>query len=426
MKTIKIGLAGLGTVGSGVANLLLENREALRKRTGCDIILATVAEKDANKIKQANLPADVKIVSDALDLVKDSGLNILIELMGGLGIAKSFIEQAVASKRQVITANKALLAHHGAELFALAEKNGVTIRYEASVAGGIPVVQTLRESLAGNQISSIMGILNGTGNYILSEMTSSGSSFEAALKDAQEQGFAEADPSLDIDGHDTAHKLALLIRLAWGVEYPYDKLPVYGIRNMHKMDIDFARHFGFRIKLLGQARKVNGKIEAGVFPTLVNHTYLLARVGGAYNGIRIEGNGIGSLFLHGLGAGNLPTASAILADVAAVARNIHLNDTGFIETCAKAEIISPDEVESPWYLRFTVQDCSGVLRDLAGSLARENVSIAQAIQRSQHQDGVPLVFKTHVASALAIKKAVLHMQENKLLTAPPTCYRILE
>ena len=350
--TLNIGLAGLGTVGGGLVRLLSENAEEIRARSGCDFNLKAVAVRNPNR--KRDLPEGVRLTTDPMTLADDPDIDVVIELMGGIDTAKELITRSLAKGKQVVTANKALLAEEGESLFRLADEKGATLLYEASVAGGIPIVQgkqvvtankallaeegeslfrladekgatllyeasvaggipivqTLKESLTGNRITSLEGILNGTGNYILSEMTSKGVSFAPALAEAQEKGYAEADPTLDIDGFDTAHKLVLLIRLAWGVDYPYTKMPIEGIRNLDKMDIDFAREFGYRIKLLGRARMRDGKLEAGVFPTLVNHTYLLARVGGAYNAVRVEGNAVGSLFLHGLGAGSLPTASA--------------------------------------------------------------------------------------------------------------------
>jgi len=258
-------------------------------------------------------------------------------------------------------------------------------------------------------------------------MSSAGSSFEQALAEAQAAGYAEADPTLDIDGHDTAHKLILLIRLAWGMEYPYEQMPVAGIRSAQSIDIGFAREFNCQIKLIGLARMRGGRLEAGVHPALVNHGDLLSRVGGAYNALRIEGNAVGSLFLHGLGAGSLPTASAVIADLAAAARDKMAGIAGCARQAAVPPSFSPpDEAQAPWYLRFTVRDCPGVLRDLAGALAQEGVSIAQAIQKSGTQVGVPLVFKTHIASARAINQAVARMRESDVLLAPAVCYNILE
>jgi homoserine dehydrogenase len=429
--TLRIALAGFGTVGSGVVRLLQESADELARRTNCRIILKTIADLDLDKVRRAQLPPDVSLTTDAFSLAEDPSLDVVVELMGGLGAAKTLIEKTLGNGRQVVTANKALLAHAGTELFPLAHANGTLIRYEASVGGGIPVVQTLRESLAANRILSIMGILNGTANYILSEMSGKGSNFAEALAGAQAAGYAEADPTLDIDGHDTAHKLILLVRLAWGLDYPYESMLIRGIRSVQGIDIELAREFGYRLKLLGQAKLIDGRLEAFVYPTMIKyHAYLLARVEEAYNAIHIVGNGVGPLFLHGLGAGSLPTASAVLGDIAAAARDkvngIRPVFAPMPPSALTPGIAPPELAQTPWYLRFTVRDRPGVLRDLAGALARENVSIAQAIQKSLLPTGVPLVFKTHEASGQAIERAVKSMENDSLLLAPAVCYKILE
>ena len=422
--TLTLGLAGLGTVGGGLVRLLSENADELRARSGCDFRLKTVAVRDPNR--KRDLPEGVALTTDPLSLAEDPDIDVVIELMGGIDVPKRLIARSLENGKQVITANKALLAEEGASLFRLAEEKGSALLYEASVAGGVPIVQTLKESLTGNRIASLEGILNGTGNYILSEMTSKGVDFASALAEAQAKGYAEADPTLDIDGFDTAHKLVLLIRLAWGVNYPYTEMPITGIRDLNKMDIDFAREFGYRIKLLGRARMRDGRLEAGVFPTLVNHTYLLARVGGAYNAVRVEGNAVGSLFLHGLGAGSLPTASAVLGDLISVARGNNKLNSGFVQqVLPHADILSPEESRSTYYMRFMVKDDPGVLRDLSGALSDQGVSIAQALQKGQSEAGVPLVFMTHEASVSAVRTAIETRRESDSLLAPAICYRVM-
>jgi homoserine dehydrogenase len=345
----------------------------------------------------------------------------------------------------VVTANKALLAETGNRLFALAQEKNLYLGYEAAVCGAIPVVQTLRESLAANRVESLEGILNGTSNYILSEMSTKGVEFAEALKEAQELGYAEADPTLDIGGFDAAHKLALLIRLAFGVEYPYAELPVRGIQGVEQEDIISAREFGYRIKLLGHARLVGeslekgGRIEASVSPALVHETFLLARVGGAYNAVRIEGNAIGSVFLHGKGAGDLPTGSAVMADILAIAKGAKPNNTGFVMPPLPplARVVPPDEARSPYYVRLRVSDAPGVLRDVAGSLAENDVSIAQVIQKDKRslieqpkegavrQPGVYIIALTHEAPTAAVKRALDSMVARKLLHEPPVHIPVL-
>ena len=427
-QNLCIGLAGLGTVGSGLVEMLYRNHDEILRRTGREITIKTVAVH--NIAKKRDLPAGIMLTDDAMSLADDPDIQVVVELMGGTTVARELIMRSMENGKSVVTANKALLAEYGREIFSLAERKNVAIGYEASSAGAIPVIQTLRDSLAGNHITSIMGILNGTSNYILSEMNNHGFDFPTALKEAQDLGFAEADPSLDIDGQDAAHKLVLLIRLAWGVHYDFPRLSIEGIRGLNPLDIQFAREFGYRIKLIGQARDENGRIEAGVFPALVHHSMLLARVNGAYNADRIEGNAVGSLLLHGLGAGSRPTASAVLGDLLALARRVDVNsaeaNTGFVHALPDAEILPSDEAESPWYVRATVRDTPGVLRDIATIFAKENISFAQLIQKAATRDDcVSLVLMTHETTGRAIKKATRMLHEDGTLLVPATCFRIL-
>ena len=324
-KPLVVGLAGFGTVGGGLVRLLDENADLIRRRCGRAIVLKKVLVRNATKARSAQLPAGTELTTDYRALTDDPEIDVLVELIGGIDNARTIIDRALDQGKHIVTANKALLAEEGLALFQKADRKKRILRYEASVAGAIPIVETLKESLTGNRIESLMGILNGTSNYILSEMTSNAMDFDVALKQAQQLGYAEADPTLDIDGHDAAHKLILLIRLAYGVHYPYTALSVRGIRGLSGMDIRLAREFGYRIKLIGQVREVPGaegaegggniRLEAGVFPALVYHKFLLARVGGAYNAVRIEGDAVGPVFLHGRGAGDSPTGSAVAAGV---------------------------------------------------------------------------------------------------------------
>ncbi|WP_298068147.1 homoserine dehydrogenase [uncultured Mailhella sp.] len=422
-----IGVAGLGTVGSGLVEMLIKNHDDILRRTGREIVIKTAAVHDLSKKRE--LPAGVALTSDVMSLADDPDIQIVVELMGGTKAARHLVMRAIENGKSVVTANKALLAEHGREIFALAQKKNVAIGYEASVAGAIPIIQTLKNSLAGNHITSVMGILNGTSNYILSEMNQHGFDFPTALREAQELGLAEADPSLDIDGQDAAHKLTLLIRLAWGRNYPFSRLAVEGIRGLNPLDIKFAREFGCRIKLIGQAREVDGKIEAGVFPALMHHTLLLARVNGAYNAVRVEGNAVGSLFLHGLGAGRRPTASAVLGDLLALARRSAENgsgdNTGFVDPLPDAEILPSEEAVSPWYVRATVRDTPGVLRDIAAVFTEEDISFAQILQKAKENDRVPLIFMTHETTGRAIHTAVRRLEQSGTLLVPATCFRIL-
>ncbi len=425
-RMLRIGIAGLGTVGRGLVEMLRINSGDILRRTGCEIVIKAVAVHDLSK--KRDLPEGVSLTGDPMTLAEDPEISLVVELMGGTGAARSLVLKALENGKSVVTANKALLAEHGREIFALAQERNAAIGYEASVAGGIPIIQTLKNSLAGNHITSVMGILNGTSNYILSEMNQHGFDFPTALREARELGLAEADPSLDIDGQDAAHKLTLLIRLAWGQNYPFSRLAVEGIRGLNPLDIKFAREFGYRIKLIGQAREVEGKIEAGVFPALMHHSLLLARVNGAYNAVRVEGNAVGSLFLHGLGAGSRPTASAVLGDLLELARRYEkgrVDNTGFADALPDAQILPSEDAVSPWYVRAAVRDTPGVLRDIAAVFAQENISFAQLMQKAKQDDRVQLIFMTHETTGRAIKTATRRLEEAGTLLVPATCFRIL-
>lgn len=435
-KPLVVGLAGFGTVGGGLVRLLDENSDLIRRRCGRDIVLKKVLVRNATKARSAQLPAGTELTTDYRALTDDPEIDVLVELIGGIDNARTIIDRALDQGKHIVTANKALLAEEGLALFQKADRKKRILRYEASVAGAIPIVETLKESLTGNRIESLMGILNGTSNYILSEMTSNGMDFDVALKQAQQLGYAEADPTLDIDGHDAAHKLILLIRLAYGVHYPYTALSVRGIRGLSGMDIRLAREFGYRIKLIGQVREVPGaegtegegniRLEAGVFPALVYHKFLLARVGGVYNAVRVDANASGPLFFHGRGAGDLPTAGAVLGDLLAVARDERPNNTGFVgKELPKASIVPPEEWRSCYYVRVMVQDTPGVLRDLSGCMAAEGISMAQVIQKSDEGNGVPLVFMTHETTARAMSDALQRTMDAGLLKEPAVYFRVL-
>lgn len=444
-NALVLGLAGFGTVGTGLARILEENRAEILARTGRTIRIKTVLVRDIAR-QRPHMPAGALLTTDMAALVSDPDIDVVVELMGGVEGPGRLIKAALNAGKHVVTANKALLAETGNELFALAAEKGRHLGYEASVCGGVPIVQTLRESLAGNRIEDLVGILNGTSNYILSEMTTGGLAFDVALKQAQQLGYAEADPTLDIEGFDAAHKLALLIRVAWGVEYPYEKLPVQGISAVKPEDILFAREFGYRIKLVGYARLVGGSleegggIEAGVCPTLVHSTFLLARVGGAYNAVRVEGNAIGSVFLHGKGAGDMPTGSAVAADILTIARCGAVNNTGFAQPVlpVSARIIPACESSSHYYIRMKVTDEPGVLRDIAAVMAENGISIAQVIQKDRggnhppvEQDGgasgacVPFIVMTHEAPASGVERALATLAASPMVHEPPVHYRVM-
>jgi homoserine dehydrogenase len=432
MPVIRLGLGGFGTVGSGLAKILAKNVDRIEKRLGKRIEIKRVLVRDLDKQRAVDPGPGVTFTDDLDSLVNDPDIDIVVELMGGLDTARELILKAFAAGKHVVTANKHLLAVHGLELFEAASANGVGLMFEASCAGGIPIVQTLKENLAGDEIDKMLGIVNGTANYILSEMTTKGMDFKTALAEAQALGYAEADPTFDIEGFDTAHKLCVLIRMAFGVDYPLNELPIQGITTVTPMDIAFARKFGYRIKLLAHAMVLHGRLEAGVHPALVPHTYLLARVGGNYNAVRLEGNAVGPIMLHGQGAGDLPTGSAVLADIMGLSHKLDgscdmIDNTGFRnQPINKAEIVPPGESESKFYFRFTVADRTGVMAAITRSMADHGVSIAQAVQDGEGgASGVPLVIISHETRADAVAAVIAEVDAMDFSVEPCVSFRIL-
>lgn len=430
-QPVRLGLAGFGTVGQGLASILADSAEWIERRLGRPVAVTAMAVRDPSKVRPTPLPAGARFVADPLELAAAEDVDIVVELMGGLNTAYDLIRLALASGKHVVTANKHLLAEKGEELFALAAQKGVGLYYEASVCGGIPVVQTLKESLAGNRIMAVTGILNGTSNFILSRMTRKGLSYADALKKAQKKGFAEADPTLDVEGFDAAHKLIVLIRLAYGQDYPLNALPVTGITQVTPLDIDFAHEFGCEVKLIGQAKLVDGKIMAGVHPMLLSKSYLLAQVHGAFNAVRIVGDAVGAVMLYGQGAGGRPTGSAVLADIMALARDgAAPNNTGFPEkVLPPAQMLPAEEETSRRYFRFTVEDKPGVLAALAKALGDVGISIYQAVQKvapdTQDESVVPIVFMTHHARQRDVDAALEKIKAFPFVKADPVHLRVL-
>lgn len=425
---IYLGLAGYGTVGTGLARILEENSEWITRRLGKKLIIKTVLVRDPDKGRAFPPAKETTFTTSSQELVNDPEIDILVELMGGIEAPYALIHAALEQGKPVVTANKALLAERGPELFALANRKGLGLYYEASVAGGIPIVETLKQSLAGNTIKTLTGILNGTANFILSEMSATGMDFRDALQLAQDKGYAEADPELDIEGLDAAHKLCLLIRLAHGQDYPLSELPVQGISGMHPFDIEMARNFGYRIKLLAQVKDRSGHLQAGVFPALIRDEHILAKVDGPYNAILLDGNAVGPIMLYGQGAGDLPTGSAVLGDIMTLARSTTPNNTGFIEEkLPAANILAPEQTVFRHYFRFTVQDRPGVLSTISGIMGERNISIAQAVQKQETQEGggVPVVFFTHAAQLKDVRDALSEIDALNFVCAPTVHYRIL-
>ncbi len=403
--SFKIAIAGLGTVGTGVVKALTARGDDLSRRAGRELEIVAVSARDRNKARGISLAG---WTDDPMSLAKGEA-DVVVELIGGEeGIARQLVETALANGKHVVTANKALLAKHGLALAMLAEENSVTLKFEAAAAGGIPIVKVLRDDLIAHGVDAVKGILNGTCNYILTEMEASGRSFAEVLKEAQEKGYAEADPTLDVGGGDTAHKLSLLAALAFGTAPDLSSVAVEGIQHITADDIAFASEFGFRIKLLGVARKVGEKIDQKVHPAMVRARSALANVSGAANGVLVDAGEAGSFFFSGRGAGEAPTASAVIADIVEAASGgpspVFSQPAGGLK---KLEPADGKQAVSAWYLRFEVLDVPGVLAFIAGKLAEEGVSIESMIQRVRAPGApVSIVMITHETAQRSVERAL--------------------
>jgi len=431
MKEINIGLLGCGTVGTGVVKILIENRDLIRSRVGATLNLKRVADIDL-KIDRRIRFDDGVFISDAHKVVDDPEIDIIIEMIGGEGVAKDLILRAIDNNKQVVTANKALLANHGNSIFKAAAEKGVDLAFEASVGGCMPIIKSLRESLVGNHVKSMAGILNGTCNYILSRSTDDGSSFEDVLAEAQKKGFAEADPTLDIEGIDTAHKLAILTSLAYGMEINFKDIYVEGISNITPMDIDFAGQFGYRIKLLAISKDTGNAVDARVHPTMIPFDNLLSSVNGVLNAITISGDAVGDVMLYGHGAGMMPTASAVVSDTVDIARNLLSGTSGRVpllsyqmENIRKIPIMSVDEIFTHYYFRFSAVDRPGVLSKISGILGDLGISIKSVHQKGRKTKGpVPIVMLTHLAKEADVQKALTKITALDVVKDRPVLIRI--
>ncbi len=413
MEALQVGLAGFGTVGTGVAKILLEDGAWLERRSGTQVRLKRIADLDLERDRGVPLEG-VELSNRVEDIIEDAEIRVLIELIGGIEPAKSFVLEALEAKKHVVTANKALLASHGAELFQAAEAHGVQIGFEASVAGGIPIVRSLREGLAADQIQSIAGIINGTANYILSTMTEEGREFPECLRQAQEMGYAEADPSLDIEGQDTAHKLSILVGLAYGVQVRPEEIYTEGIDRMTGMDIRYASELGYRIKLLALSKIQEGELEARVHPTMVPETHLLASVGHVFNAVYATGQGTGPVMFYGKGAGMMPTGTAVVSDLVSLARNTsrgmphNLPPLGFYGQFPQdARLRQMEDLVAKYYMRFPVVDRPGVLSKISGILGDHGISIHSVIQKGRQEAGpVHIIMLTHEARERDVRRAL--------------------
>jgi homoserine dehydrogenase len=407
MRTVKVGLIGLGTVGGGVVRILTEGRELLRQRTGVDIELARVVDKRPERADELGL--DRAMLSGEADWVlAEPSIDIVVELIGGLEPARRFVLAALAAGKDVVTANKALIAAHGGELLDAAEAAGRDLLFEASVGGGIPIVHPLKESLAGNRFDEVLGIVNGTTNFILSEMSGGETSFADALAEAQRRGYAEADPTADVDGLDAQAKIAILARIAFNSRVGLEEIPTEGIAHITPKDMVYAADMGYAIKLLALARRVEGGLDVRVHPAMIPLAHPLAGVDGVYNGIFVVGDSVGPVLFWGQGAGSLPAASAVVGDIVDAARGIAAGCPG-MTTCSCFDhlpVIDPGDVVSKNYVLLRAADEAGVLAAVARAFADEGVSIASVIQRETDESGADLVFVTHKVQERGIRKAL--------------------
>lgn len=417
MKPVKVGLVGLGTVGSSVFNLLISNRTELERRLGRTIDVVHVGARRDNPV--CNLSA-VRVSRHVLDVALDPDVDVVVELIGGTTVAKEIILTAIAQGKHVVTANKALIAQHGQEIFAAATEKGVGVYFEAAVAGGIPVIKALREGLSGNRIEWLVGIINGTGNFILSKMRNEGAAFAEVLKQAQALGYAEADPTFDVEGIDAAHKLAILASVAYGIPLQFDKTFTEGISQIEIDDINYAQQFGYRIKHLGISRRTAQGIELRVHPTLIPERCPIANIDGVMNGVLIHANAVGPTLYSGAGAGGNATASAVIADLVDVARSLDVSAAnrmpplGFQSAAmSDAPVLAMDEVETAYYLRLTAEDHPGVLADITRILSSRGISIEALLQKEVSDpahDLVPIVLLTQRIKEKEMNAAIVEIE----------------
>jgi len=407
---INVGIIGFGTVGTGTVRILLEKKDVLKERLGFEINLRKIAVRDIVRDRGIKVPEGV-LTTDVDAVLNDPHIDIVVEVIGGIRPAKDFILKAINNGKHVVTANKALLATDGNEIFTAAQEAGIEIGFEASVAGGIPIIKVIREGLVANRIKAVYGIINGTSNYILTKMTDENVEFSVALKEAQDLGYAEADPTLDIEGIDSAHKLAILAYLSYGIPILYKNIYTEGISKISSQDIDFASELGYKVKLLAIAKEKDNEVELRVHPTMIPKDYLISKVDGPFNAVYVEGDATGSTLYYGRGAGAMPTGSAVVSDIVDIARDIKKNATGripvMVKTIRDVRIKKIDDVISMYYFRFSALDKPGVLSKISGILGNYNISIASMIQKGRRVgEAVPLVVLTHEAKEKDVRQAI--------------------
>jgi homoserine dehydrogenase len=432
MKTIRVGLLGLGTVGAGVVKVYFSHREELEEKIGAPIELSAIVDKDVSSPRKGLDLSGLPLGTDPVKVLDDPSVDIVIELIGGLEPARQFILRALASGKHVVTANKALLATHGEELYAEASRLGRMLAFEAAVAGGIPLIRAVKEGLAANRITSLHGILNGTSNYILSKMTDEGQEFSRVLAEAQAQGYAEADPTYDIEGIDTAHKLQILATLAFRTSVKLKDIYVEGISKVTPQDIQLAREMGFRIKLLAIAKAKNGFLELRVHPTMISESSPMSAVSGVFNAIFLNGDVVNDLMFYGRGAGQMPTASSVWADVVEIARRLAAGQSAVPQDLPvlgrNPLTLQPiEDVQSAYYLFVSALDQPAVLAQVAGILGKHEISIASVIQKVHHHaKAVPVVLMTHQAKEGSVQKALQEINTLRVVVAPTRMIRVEE
>ena len=434
MKPINVGLLGIGTVGGGTFTVLKRNENEITRRAGRAIRISVVADKDTVRAKKIVGDA-ARITDDALSVVNDPEIDVVVELIGGYGVAKELVLKAIANGKHVVTANKALLATHGTEIFAAAQKKGVMVAFEAAVAGGIPIIKAVREGLSANRIQWIAGIINGTTNFILSEMRDKGLSFAEALQEAKALGYAEADPTFDIEGVDAAHKITILSAIAFGVPVQFDKVHIEGISKLEATDIKYAEQLGYRIKLLGITRRKASGIELRVHPTLIPTKRLIANVEGAMNAVLVQGDAVGSTLYYGKGAGAEPTASAVIADLVDVTRMLTADPNHRVphlafqpDAMADTPILPMSEVQTAYYLRLRVEDKPGVLADVTRILADQAISIDALLQRepAEGEGETDIIILTHVCIEKQADAAIVKIEDLPAIKGKVTRLRLEE
>ncbi|WP_029917807.1 homoserine dehydrogenase [Pelobacter seleniigenes] len=431
MKSIKVGLLGFGTIGTGVVRVFQNNADVIESRLGHRLELIKIADLDITTDRGVQLDAGI-LTTDVEQVISNPEVDIVIELIGGYEPAKSFILKAISQGKHIVTANKALMALHGQEIVAAANENGVSVMFEAAVGGGIPIISAIKENLCANRFSSVLGILNGTCNFILSKMTDEGGDFAPVLKEAQQLGYAEADPTFDIEGVDTAHKIALLSALCFGTTVDFNQVYREGISNIDGIDIRFASQMGYKIKLLAIGKNYGDQIEVRVHPTMIPDTYQLAEVDGVFNAVRLTGDFVGPTLLYGSGAGMDATASAVMGDVMAISRDQiagarpRIPIMGYCaEQIRTLPVKAMSEIESHYYLRFTTVDRPGVLAKIAGCLGRHNISIQSMLQPESHEaDSVPIVLMTHAALEADISQSLAEIEELDIIVQPTRLIRV--